>query len=80
MRTSLHRRIVAAYHLDTLGSADSLLWAVSLRKNSYQLFLACYDFAIDTHVVIEHMTVNHDVIKYRVRRTCFVILKKDLIV
>ena len=45
MRTSLHRRIVAVYRLDTLGSACSLLPAVSRRKNSYQLFYACYDFA-----------------------------------
>ena len=29
--TFLHRRIVVAYHLRWLGSANSLLWAVSLR-------------------------------------------------
>jgi hypothetical protein len=28
---ALHRRIVAAYRLRMLGSAVSLLWAVSLR-------------------------------------------------
>ena len=38
----LHRRIVARYRLDTLGSARSLLWAVSLRKNNNQLFLTRY--------------------------------------
>ena len=35
-----HRRIVVIYHLDTLGSANSLLWAVSLDKNDYQSFLS----------------------------------------
>ena len=46
MRTSLHRRIVVAYRLRLLGSADSLLWAVSLHtKQSFRLFGACYDFA-----------------------------------
>ena len=39
MRTSLHRRIVAACRLGTLGSGGALLRAVSQRKNSYQLFL-----------------------------------------
>ena len=39
MRTSLHRRIVVACRLDTLVSVSALLPAVSLHKNSYQLFL-----------------------------------------
>ena len=38
----LHRRIVARYRLDTLGSVRSLLRVVSLRKNNNQLFLARY--------------------------------------
>ncbi len=40
--TRLHRRIVVCGRLDallTLGSADALLWAVSLVKNNTQLFL-----------------------------------------
>ena len=40
--TRLHRRIVVCSRLDallTLGSADALLWAVSLVKNNTQLFL-----------------------------------------
>ena len=44
MRTSLHRRIVVIFRL--FGSADSLLWAVSLRqKPSFRRFLPCYDIA-----------------------------------
>ena len=37
-----HRRIVVCSHLDTLGSAHSLLWAVSTRKNDTQSFFLVY--------------------------------------
>ena len=40
---AFHRRIVAAYRLGTLGSASSLLWAVSLREKSpFRRFFSCY--------------------------------------
>ena len=53
MRTSLHRRIVVGYRLGILGSADSLLWAVSLRqKPSFRRFLPCYDFAIERAIAV----------------------------
>ena len=34
---SLHRRIVVAYRLRRLGSANSLLWAVSLRQKQHSV-------------------------------------------
>ena len=53
MRTSLHRRIVVGYRLGTLGSADSLLRAVSLRqKPSFRRFLPCYDLAIERAIAV----------------------------
>jgi hypothetical protein len=39
LRAALHRRIVASHRLDALGSACSLLWAVSLRPKQHSVVL-----------------------------------------
>ncbi len=44
---SLHRRIVVAYRLRRLGSANSLLWAVSLRQKQHSVVFN------SLHVILE---------------------------
>ena len=46
---SLHRRIVVAYRLRRLGSANSLLWAVSLRQKQHSVVFNLL------HVILEDL-------------------------
>ena len=46
---SLHRRIVVAYRLRRLGSANSLLWAVSLRQKQHSVVFNLL------HVILEYL-------------------------